>query len=65
MALTNLSVALSQGLGGSLYEAMAQSWGYAPAFEMLVAVGALSTAGCWLLVPLLWQARLQAASATV
>jgi Na+/melibiose symporter-like transporter len=53
MSLTNLSAALSQGLGGSIYEAMAQRWGYASAFQALVAVGALFTAGCWLLIPLL------------
>jgi Na+/melibiose symporter-like transporter len=53
MSLTNLSAALSQGLGGSIYEAMAQRWGYASAFQALVAVGALFTAGCWLLIPVL------------
>ena len=53
MSLTNLGAALSQGLGGSIYEEMAQRWGYALAFQLLVAVGALFTAGCWLLVPLL------------
>ena len=50
--------ALSQGIGGSIYEAMAERWGYASAFQMLVAVGALFTAGCWLLVPLLNQLTL-------
>ena len=34
---------------------MAERWGYASAFQMLVAVGAVFTAGCWLLVPLLNQ----------
>ena len=53
MSLTNLGTALSQGIGGSIYEAMAERWGYASAFQMLVAVGAVFTAGCWLLVPLL------------
>jgi Na+/melibiose symporter-like transporter len=53
MSLTNLSVLLSQGLGGSLYEALAQQWGYAAAFRILVTVGALFTAACWLLMPLL------------
>ena len=55
MSLTNLGTALSQGIGGSIYEAMAERWGYASAFQMLVAVGAVFTAGCWLLVPLLNQ----------
>jgi Na+/melibiose symporter-like transporter len=53
MSLTNLGTALSQGIGGSIYEALAGRWGYVSAFQMLVAVGALSTAGCWLLMPLL------------
>ena len=53
MSLTNLSTALSQGIGGSIYEAMAERWGYAAAFQMLVALGALFTAGCWLLMPIL------------
>ena len=58
MSLTNLSAALSQGVGGSIYEAMAQRLGYASAFQALVAVGALFTAGCWLLIPLLRRAPL-------
>src|SRR5262249_32239729 len=58
MSLTNLSAALSQGFGGSIYEAMAQQWGNARAFQLLVAVGGLFTAGCWLLLPLLKRAPL-------
>jgi Na+/melibiose symporter-like transporter len=53
MSLTNLSAALSQGIGGSIYEAIAPQWGYAPAFQVLVTAGALLTATCWLLMPLL------------
>ena len=53
MSLTNLSTALSQGVGGTIYEAMAERWGFASAFQMLVAVGAVFTAGCWLLIPVL------------
>jgi Na+/melibiose symporter-like transporter len=53
MSLTNLGAALSQGLGGSIYEEMAQRWGYTSAFQILVAVGALFTMGCWMLIPLL------------
>jgi len=56
MSLTNLSAALSQGIGGSIYDAMVQRWGHASAFQALVAVGALFTAGCWLLIPLLSRA---------
>jgi len=53
MSLTNLSAALSQGIGGWLYEAMVGRWGYFLAFQILVAVGASFTAGCWLLLPFL------------
>ena len=53
MSLINLSALLSQGLGGSLYETMAQHWGSAAAFQILVGIGALFTAGCWLLLPLM------------
>src|SRR5262245_35600128 len=55
MSLTNLGAALSQGIGGSIYEEMAERWGYVLAFQILVGVGALFTAGCWLLLPLLNQ----------
>jgi len=55
MSLTNLGAALSQGLGGSIYEEMAERWGHVLAFQILVGVGALFTAGCWLLLPLLNQ----------
>jgi MFS family permease len=53
MALTNLSAGLSQGVGGSIYATMVEWWGYLLAFQILVAVGALFTAGCWLLLPFL------------
>ena len=53
MSLINLSALLSQGLGGSLYETMAQHWGSPAAFQVLVGIGALFTAGCWLLLPLM------------
>jgi hypothetical protein len=53
MSLINLGALLSQGLGGSLYETMTQHWGSAAAFQVLVGIGALSTAGCWLLLPLM------------
>jgi Na+/melibiose symporter-like transporter len=53
MSLTNLSAALSQGIGGWIYEALVEWWGYLLAFQILVAVGALFTAGCWLLLPFL------------
>jgi MFS family permease len=53
MSLINLSALLSQGLGGSLYETMTHHWGSAAAFQILVGIGALFTAGCWLLLPLM------------
>lgn len=53
MSLTNLSVLLSQGLGGWVFDAAAQHWGRVAAFQMLVLMGALFTAGCWFLVPLM------------
>jgi MFS family permease len=53
MSLINLSALLSQGLGGSLYETMTQHWGSQVAFQILVGIGALFTAGCWLLLPLM------------
>jgi Na+/melibiose symporter-like transporter len=56
MSLSNLSSALSQGFGGSIYEEMAQRWGMSLAFQLLVAMGALFTAGCWLLIPILRRA---------
>jgi MFS family permease len=56
MSLSNLSVALAQGLGGSIYATLADRWGAVPAFHSLVAVGALFTATCWLLAPLLTRA---------
>ena len=56
MSLTNLSLLLAQGAGGSIYEAMAERWGYGSAFQILVALGALFTAACWLLMPLLRRA---------
>jgi Na+/melibiose symporter-like transporter len=56
MSLANLSNSLSQGFGGSIYESLTKNWGYVAAFQILVAVGALFTAFCWLLVPLLTRA---------
>ena len=53
MSLSNLSLSLSQGVGGSMFEAMARQWGNAWAFQLLVAAGAFATAACWLLLPLL------------
>jgi predicted MFS family arabinose efflux permease len=51
MAATNLSNALAIGLGGYLYESWLATWGSHIAFNLLVGLGALTTAGCWLIVP--------------
>ncbi len=51
MALTNLSNGLSTAAGGYLYEMGIAWWGSRVAFNVLVGVGALFTAGCWFLVP--------------
>jgi MFS family permease len=53
MALSNLGTSLSTWLGGSWYESGAARWGYPASFRLLVGIGALFTAGCWLIVPIL------------
>jgi predicted MFS family arabinose efflux permease len=53
MALSNLSTSASTGAGGPLYEGFNALWGPRTAFNLLVAIGATFTAGCWLMVPLL------------
>jgi MFS family permease len=51
MALANLSMALSAGVGGYFYEHWADARGGTWAFRSLVALGALCTATCWFVVP--------------
>lgn len=53
MALSNLAMGLSAGLGGSWYDSLASHWGPSAAFHILVGIGAACTAACWLLVPVL------------
>lgn len=53
MALANLSLSLADGAGGFLYDLLRPEWGSRAAFNLLVAIGAAFTAGCWLLVPVL------------
>ena len=53
MALTNVSMSLSAFLGGWFYESWSSHWGPTTAFNLLVLVGALTNAACWLVVPLL------------
>lgn len=57
MAVWNLGFAASAGLGGYLYDRWLPLWGATAAFDALVAVGALCTSACWLVVPWLrWDA---------
>lgn len=59
MALQNIGISSSTALGGWLYGVGEELWGPRTSFNVLVGVGALTTAACWLLVPWL---RQQAAS---
>ncbi|MBX9791781.1 MAG: MFS transporter [Pirellulales bacterium] len=51
MALSNLSLSIATGLGGIWYDQAQGLWGPAAAFNSLVALGVVVTAGCWLLTP--------------
>jgi Na+/melibiose symporter-like transporter len=51
MSLTNLSVSCSMYVGGPIYERVAAARNHTLAFEVVVALGALSTACCWFLMP--------------
>lgn len=51
MALSNFSLALATGWGGSLYAYWSQAVGATAAFDRLIVVGVVTTAGCWLLMP--------------
>jgi predicted MFS family arabinose efflux permease len=53
MALTNIAMSLSTLAGGYLYDYASHWWGATVSFRVLVLVGALTTAACWLLMPLL------------
>jgi len=53
MGLTNLSALGSAALGGWFYASWSDHLGPTVSFQLLVLVGALSTAACWLLFPLL------------
>jgi MFS family permease len=59
MAVANLGTLVSTRLGGIWYESGAARWGYPASFRLLVAIGALCTAGCWLVVPMLPRALLR------
>jgi len=49
MSLINLSVSVSSVVGGRLYTGWTESLGAGTAFSILVGVGALFTAACWIL----------------
>jgi len=52
MALSNTGLSLGMYFGGHMYDRLTARFGSRHiAFDILVAVGALCTAGCWLLVP--------------
>jgi hypothetical protein len=60
MAATNVAVSLSEAMGGSIYTRLGALYGPQLAYDVLVAVGALCTAGCWLVVPWLRRAAAEA-----
>jgi MFS family permease len=51
MAVTNFGLSLSYAVGGYLYDWGSLQWDPHFAFRMLVGVGAITTAACWLFVP--------------
>jgi predicted MFS family arabinose efflux permease len=51
MSLSNFGTSLSGWLGGYWYDDWTTRWGAVSAFDWLVGVGAVFTAGCWLLAP--------------
>lgn len=53
MALTNISAALAGWIGGEIYERALETLGGQPAFSLLVVIGSVLPAACWLLVPVL------------
>ncbi len=60
MALQNIGMSSSVAVGGWIYQSGSEHWGARGAFNVLVGIGAVTTAGCWLLVPWL---RRQASAA--
>jgi Na+/melibiose symporter-like transporter len=53
MSLSNLGLILAGAVGGRLSDRMAAAYGAHTAFDILVAIGAVTTSLCWLLVPAL------------
>jgi predicted MFS family arabinose efflux permease len=58
MALSNVSTSLATAGGGQIYETAKDRWDAWTAFNVLVAIGAVTSASCWLLVP--WLRKLHA-----
>lgn len=50
MSLTNFSYSLSSNVGAGWYDAWSKLWSPERAFDVLVGVGALFTAACWLML---------------
>ncbi len=55
MALHNLTMFTSARIGGKLYDLWQVDFGKQFAFNLLIALGAATTAACWLIVP--WLSR--------
>jgi MFS family permease len=53
MSISNLSSSLSIYLGGYWYDQLSESLGGRAAFDALVAIGSLTTAACWFVMPML------------
>jgi predicted MFS family arabinose efflux permease len=53
MAFANLGLILATWLGGAWYERSLSLWGHTAAFQLMAVVGAVFTALCWFLVPLI------------
>lgn len=57
MAISNLSLSLSEAVGTQLYEWGVPRFGAHTTFQALIVLGTLCTSGCWLLVPTLRRAQ--------
>ena len=66
MSLSNFSLAMATWFGGTLYTRTSDAWGPERSFQVLVGIGGICTASCWLLVPFLSRAvaRYEAAAAS-
>ena len=53
MAITNIGISVSYVVGGSMYDYLVAAWNRTLAFQILVGIGAATTAMCWMLSPIL------------